>query len=185
MGPGACCGRTCTAGGNGADRAGPRAGGARKGKGKDGAEQPAGPPALQLGSQGAATCPAPSMDSDSAELPQTRHKAKPRYLICTDLCQALMFQDIILLSSTTRELARSLETDRETTPPLGSSLFFRQTLGAGKEQTEQVLKIPARLDSVQQVSGLKCHKSRSSSTQVGVGRLPGGTAETTDSFSMG
>lgn len=89
-----------------------------------------------------------------------------------------MLQDAILLSYSTRELARSPETDGEVTPRLGSSLLFRQTPGAGKQQAEQVLKMPARLDSVQQVPGLKCHKSRSPSTRVGVRHLPAGAVET-------
>lgn len=36
------------------------------------------PPSPAAMMPGAATCPAPSMGSDGAELPQTQNKAKPR-----------------------------------------------------------------------------------------------------------
>lgn len=97
-----------------------RAGGAGKGTGKmgrrKGAEWPAGPPALQPQARGAAMCPAPSMGWDWAE-----HEAKPRRCLCTDPGEEqdgiLTEQDRILLSPTTRELAKSLEPGGEATPP--------------------------------------------------------------------
>lgn len=82
-------------------------------------------------------CPAPSIGSDRAELPQTRHKPKPRYRFCTDPCRALTFQAIILLSSTRGELTRSLETHRDVTPPLApASSLGRPSAQAKSRQSK-------------------------------------------------
>lgn len=81
-------------------------------------------------------CPAPSMGSDGAEMPQTRNKAKARQFLCTNPHRVLTFQDVILLSSTTGELARSLETDGEVTPPAAPASLGRPSAQAKNRQSK-------------------------------------------------